>query len=271
MCVTRIEPGAGHETVMAGIFDDPSFLLFPGAVPEPEPREVRQEAPPQAAGISMVRTAEERSNIQRPLREAFSARLAKMEGWAEHGGIKACFEKMTPVVEHASIHGDMAKVLGWNNTRIVSQSACTSDRSVVGRLFFDFFRAYCPGSVFQNIYIEVNCNDLKGRGAPETVATLQAAFRSAQHGCLFIDNPEALLDGAEGVPVHETFVIGAVSTEAGVVEAAPVVQSILHAVQGSRGKVLVLLASTAEGMYRFMDTDVRLKRVIPRTVYLPDR
>jgi len=159
---------------MAGIFDDPSFLLFPGAVPEPEPREVRQEAPPQAAGISMVRTAEERSNIQRPLREAFSARLAKMEGWAEHGGIKACFEKMTPVVEHASIHGDMAKVLGWNNTRIVSQSACTSDRSVVGRLFFDFFRAYCPGSVFQNIYIEVNCNDLKGRGAPETVATLQA-------------------------------------------------------------------------------------------------
>ena len=183
-------------------------------------------------------------------REKVDKEVSGMTGWSGEGSPKAFFDKIKRQIELVNKGGD-ASVMEVNWNLVITGNPGTG-KTTLARLVYKFFRAY--GVLSKDVFEERNGLELKGEYVGQTAPKVQAMFKAAMGGCLFLDEAYALADGEGG---SDTF-------------AKEAVRTLLTEVENNRTGILVVLAGYKDKMQKLMRADPGLPRRFPNVVHLAD-
>ena len=183
-------------------------------------------------------------------REKVDREVSGMTGWSGDGSPKAFFDKIKRQIELVNKGGD-ASVMEVNWNLVITGNPGTG-KTTLARLVYKFFRAY--GVLSKDVFVEHNGLELKGEYVGQTAPKVQAMFKAAMGGCLFLDEAYALADGEGG---SDTF-------------AKEAVRTLLTEVENNRTGILVILCGYKDKMSKLMRADPGLPRRFPNVVHLAD-
>jgi SpoVK/Ycf46/Vps4 family AAA+-type ATPase len=183
-------------------------------------------------------------------RKAVDEEIGRQVGWSGDGSPKELFERIRRQIELVNQGGD-ASVMEVNWNMVITGNPGTG-KTTLARLIYSFFRAY--GVLSKDVFEERNGLELKGEYVGQTAPKVQAMFKVAMGGCLFLDEAYSLADGEGGSDVF----------------AKEAVRTLLTEVENNRTSILVVLAGYKDKMSKLMRADPGLPRRFPNVVHLSD-
>jgi hypothetical protein len=183
-------------------------------------------------------------------RQAVDAEIGRQIGWSGEGGPKEIFDRIRRQIELVNQGGD-ASVMEVNWNMVITGNPGTG-KTTLARVIYTFFRAY--GVLSKDVFEERNGLELKGEYVGQTAPKVQAMFKAAMGGCLFLDEAYSLADGEGGSDVF----------------AKEAVRTMLTEVENNRTSILVVLAGYKDKMSKLMRADPGLPRRFPNVVHLAD-
>lgn len=158
--------------------------------------------------------------------------------------VKLQLKKMKATMEYEKTHGGI-KNTSINHIRFLGNPG--TGKTTVAKIFAAIL--YDAGVIQKPKYVAVNGNDLMGAYTGQTAPTINALFKQAAGGLIFIDEAYAIANAAKG--------------DDGSGYGQEAVSQLLTHLESQNNKTVVIFAGYAEPMNRFFDMNPGLRSRVP--------